>query len=109
VAANPDLVMIYPSPTAVADQAGAALIASWVTPAQRETSQDFLKFLASDEAQTDGTQYGFRPAGTGGAQALSRRLSPAQRAQFQASYISTELPPYDALNEAAAVWHGQGP
>ena len=40
--------MIYPSPTANADQGAAAVIASWVTPAQRQTAQDFLKFLADD-------------------------------------------------------------
>jgi ABC-type sulfate transport system substrate-binding protein len=109
VAANPDIVLIYPSPTANADQDAAAQISSWVTPAQRDTSQAFLKFLASDAAQSDGVQYGFRPARTDGADTLAQGLTSTQRAQFQASYTSVELPPYDALNEAAAQWRSQGP
>jgi ABC-type sulfate transport system substrate-binding protein len=109
VAANPKLALIYPSPTANADQGAAALISSWVTPAQRDTSQAFLKFLASDAAQSDGVQYGFRPAGSNGADTLNQALTDDQKSQFQTSYTSVELPPYDALNEAASQWHLERP
>jgi hypothetical protein len=63
----------------------------------------FLDFLSKPEALDDGVQYYFRPA-QNGAQTLSARLSPAVRAQYKSAYTSVDLPPYDALNEAAAQW-----
>ncbi len=100
---NPDLVMIYPNPTANADQSIYALSGSWVTDSQKTTASAFLDFLSKPEALDDGVQYYFRPA-QNGAQTLSNRLSPAARAQYKASYASIDLPPYDALNEAASQW-----
>ncbi len=100
---NPDLVMIYPSPTANADQNIYELSGPWVTDSQKTTASAFLDFLSKPEALDDGVQYYFRPAQNGG-QALASRLSPAARAQYKSSYVSIDLPPYDALNEAASQW-----
>ncbi len=103
VSRNPNLTILYPSPTTNADQGAAVLSAKWVTPAQKATAQKFLQFIAGKDAQGDGVQYHFRPA-VNGAQTLSSTLSGGARAAFQASYISVELPPYDALNEGAAQY-----
>ena len=100
---NPDLVIIYPSPTANADQTIYTLSGPWVTDRQKATASAFLDFLSTPAALDDGVQYYFRPA-QNGAQTLADRLSPAARAQYHASYTSVDLPPYDALNEAAAQW-----
>ncbi len=103
VAQNPSLAILYPNPTANADQGAAVLNAAWVTPAQKQTAQKFLQFIGTAQAQQDGVRYNFRPA-INGAQTLSGELSDAQRGNFQASYTSVELPPYDALNEAASQY-----
>ena len=103
VTQNPDLVMIYPSPTANADQTIYELSGPWITDSQKTTASAFLDFLSKPEALDDGVQYYFRPA-QNGAQTLSARLSPAVRAQYKSSYASIDLPPYDALNEAASQW-----
>jgi len=103
VAQNPDLVIIYPNPTANADQTIYALSGPWVSGSQKTTASTFLDFLSKPDALDDGVQYYFRPA-QNGAQTLSARLSPATRAQYKSSYASIDLPPYDALNEAASQW-----
>ncbi len=103
ISQNPSLTMIYPSPTANADQGAAVLSGSWVTPAQKATAQKFLQFIGGKDAQGDGVRYHFRPA-VNGAQTLAATLSGTARTDFQASYTSVELPPYDALNEAAAQY-----
>lgn len=102
VTTNPDLTMLYPQPTANADQGAAILNATWVTPQQKAAAQKFLQFIGTPAAQDDGVQLNFRPA-VNGAQALSRKIG-GQVGGFQASYTSVELPPYDALNEAAAQY-----
>ena len=101
---DPNLVIIYPAPTAVADQTATLLSAPWVTPAQKTTAAAFLDYIGKPEALDDGVQYYFRPS-QNGASTLSARLGPGTRAQFQPQFTTIELPPYDALNEAAAQWH----
>ena len=103
VAQNPDLVLIYPSPTANADQTIYQLSGPWVSDSQKTTAAAFMDFLGKPEALDDGVQYYFRPY-QNGAQTLKDRLSPSAQAQYQASYSSIDLPPYDALNEAASQW-----
>lgn len=105
-AANPDLVLIYPTPTANADQTIYQLSGSWVTDSQKTTAAAFLDFLSKPDALDDGVQYYFRPA-QNGAQTLADRLGGPARAQYQATYSSIDLPPYDALNEAASQWRTQ--
>jgi hypothetical protein len=101
---DPNFVMIYPSPTAVSDQTATLLSAAWISPAQKTTALAFLDFIGKPEALDDGVQYFFRPSQNGAA-TLSARLGPNSRAQFQPQYTTIDLPPYDALNEAAAQWH----
>jgi len=103
---NPDLALIYPSPTANADQGVLILTAPWVSDSQAQTAHAFLDFLGTPEALSDGVQYYFRPT-QGGSRALANRLSAPARAQFQASPVTVDLPPYEALNEAAARWNEQ--
>ena len=103
---DPNFVMIYPSPTANADQTIYQLTAPWVTDSQKATASAFLDFLAKPEAIDDGVQYYFRPA-QNGAQTLANRLGPAAKSQYQFAYTSIDLPPYDALNDAAAQWRTQ--
>ena len=100
---NPDLVILYPSPTANADQTIYQLSGPWVTDSQKTTASAFLDFVSKPEALDDGVQYYFRPVQNGG-QTLSDRLSPAVRSQYRSSITSIDLPPYDALNEAASQW-----
>jgi hypothetical protein len=100
---DPNFVMIYPSPTANADQQAWLLSAPWVTDSQKTTATAFLNFLAKSDSIDDGVQYYFRPQS--GGQALAARLGPNARAQFQSSPITVDLPPYDALNEAASQWN----
>lgn len=106
VEANPDLVMIYPSPTTNADQGIILLSAPWVNDSQKATGIAFLDFLSKPEALDDGVQYYFRPY-QNGSQTLSARLGPAARTQFQASPTMVDLPPYDTLNDAASQWRAQ--
>jgi len=103
---DPNLAIIYPVPTANADQGVLLLSAPWVSDGQKKTAQAFLNFLSRPEARDDGVQQYFRPA-QGDPRLLSRRLGPAARAQFQVSPATIDLQPYDALNEAASQWHTQ--
>ncbi len=103
---NPDLALIYPSPTVTADQGILLLTAPWVSDGQKQTARAFLDFLGKPEALDDGVQYYFRPT-QGGSQTLADRLSAPARAQYRASPITTDLPPYEALNEAASRWNEQ--
>lgn len=103
---DPSLAIIYPAPTANADQGVFLLSAPWVSDAQKKTAQAFLDFLSKPEARDDGVQQYFRPA-QGDARLLARRLGPDARAQFQITPTTIDLQPYDALNEAAAQWRTQ--
>ena len=103
---DPNLAIIYPVPTANADQGVLLLSAPWVSEGQKKTAQAFLDFLSKPEARDDGIQYYFRPA-QGDARLLAKRLGPDARAQFQISPTTIDLQPYDALNEAASQWRTQ--
>lgn len=103
---DPNLAIIYPAPTAVADQSAVLLTAPWVTDGQKATANAFLDFITKPEALDDGVQYYFRPS-QNGAQTLAARLGPNAKSQYQSSYTTIELPPYDALNEAAAQWRAE--
>jgi len=104
---NPDLVMIYPSPTANADQGALLLSAPWVSDSQKATATAFLDFISKPEALDDGVQLLYLRPYQNGSQTLAARLGAGARAQFQASPIMVDLPPYDALNDAASQWRAQ--
>jgi len=103
---DPNLALIYPAPTANANQGVLLLSGPWVNDSQKKTALAFLDFLSKPEARDDGIQYYFRPD-QGDPRALAKRLGPAARAQLQISPTTIDLQPYDALNEAASQWRTQ--
>ncbi len=102
---NPNLAVIYPNPTAVAEQTACALSAPYVSAEQRAGARAFLAFLGSREAQRDGLKFHQRPLrSAGGALSLSSELSDYAGQGFRESFASIELPGYNALNAAAYQW-----
>ncbi len=101
VAKNPDLAVIYPTPTANAENAVAVLDGPWLSPAQKSGARDFLRFLAQPDAARDALKEHFRPAR--GA-SLGAELARYGENGFRQSYSAIELPPYAALNAAAFKW-----
>ncbi len=102
---NPNLAVIYPNPTAVAEQTVCALSAPYVSAEQRDGARAFLAFLGSREAQRDGLKFHQRPIrSAGGALSLSSELSDYAGQGFRESFASIELPSYNALNAAAYQW-----
>jgi len=102
---NPDIAIVYPSPTANAEQAAVQINGPWLSSDQKATAQAFLQFISTTQALADGVQFNFRPEGPNGSATLRDRLPADVQSQFHVTYTSVELPPYDALNEAAATWH----
>ncbi len=101
VGKNPDLAVIYPSPTANAESAVAVLNGPWLSSAQKRGAREFLKFLSQPEAARDALNENFRP--TRGA-SLASKIEANSEAGFRQSYSAIELPPYAALNAAAFKW-----
>lgn len=98
---NPDLVVIYPSPTAEAENSVCVLNGRWLTPEQKAGAKEFLRFVGEKQSAVDGVKEHFRPER--GA-SLSGELSQYAGNGFKPSYSSIELPPYTALNNAAVEW-----
>lgn len=101
---NPDLAVIYPSPTAVSEHAVSLLAGDWVSPQQRAGAEAFLAFLGSDQALRDGVKSRFRPAVAGDEISLNPILREHAAQGFQQSFAPIDLPPYEALNDAAYQW-----
>ena len=99
VVKNPDLAVIYPSPTVNSEQAIAALDWPDLSEPQRRAARDFLQFLASKSSINAGFKEYFRPA-RGDNPSISRYKS----AGFRPSYTAIEVPPYLALNDAGYQW-----
>lgn len=99
---NPNLAVIYPNPTAVAEQTVCALSAPFVSDEQRAGARAFLSFLGGRDAQRDGLKYHFRPVRSG-ALPLAELGDYADQG-FRSSFASVELPAYQALNAAAYQW-----
>ncbi len=102
---DPNIAVIYPSPTAVSEHAVSLLNADWVTPQQREGAMEFMRFLGGKEALQGGLKYFFRPAQSGSALSLANQLARHGNQGFQQTFSTVELPPYEALNAAAYQWH----
>lgn len=100
---NPNLAVIYPNPTAVAEQTVCALGAPYVSAEQRAGARVFLTFLGTREAQRDGLRFHQRPIRSAGG-SLSSELSDYAGQGFRESFASIELPGYNALNAAAYQW-----
>jgi hypothetical protein len=101
---NPNIAVIYPNPTAVSEHAVSLLNGDWVTPNQREGALAFMKFLGSRQALQDGLKYKFRPVQSGGGLSLAGELSRYAAQGFQSNFSEIDLPPYEALNNAAFRW-----
>lgn len=101
VAKNADLAVIYPTPTANAENAVAVLDGDWLSPAQKSGARDFLQYLAQPEAARDALKEHFRPLR--GA-SLGGEIARYSENGFRQSYSAIELPPYEALNAAAFKW-----
>jgi hypothetical protein len=103
-AKDPNIAVIYPQPTAVSEHAVSLLSGGWVSPEQRAGAEAFMQFLGSEGPLRDGVKEKFRPAVAGTEISLASELSKFGAQGFQQTYISTELPPYEALNTAAYQW-----
>lgn len=101
---DPDLAVIYPTPTAVSEHAVSLLSGPWVTPEQREGAIAFMTFLGGREALEAGMKYHFRPVQSSSSLSLAGELSRHAPQGFQQTFSSVELPPYNALNSAAFQW-----
>jgi hypothetical protein len=99
-ASHPDLAVIYPNPTAFSEHAVTLLNGEFVTRERREGAQAFMEFLASEEAQRSGIANHFRPTRTSSF-SLNDRLQALRDRGFKAGVTSIDLPPYQALNDAA--------
>lgn len=102
---NPSIAVVYPNPTANAEQSAVIVDGPWLSSDQLQTANAFMQFISSPQALADGVQYDFRPDGPDGSVTLQEKLPSSTQSQYRLSYTSVELPPYDALNDAAATWH----
>ncbi len=101
---NPELAVLYPSPTAVSEHAVSLLSGDWVSEKQRAGAAAFLQFLGGKEAIQEGIRYYFRPASPSGSLSLSDAIGRVSSQGFQQTYTTAELPRYEALNSAAFQW-----
>ncbi len=101
----PDLVVLYPNPTVVSEQAVVVLNADWVTPAQKEQAAALLTFLGTEDSLREGVNSHFRPQRQTASVSLTPELSRRRAQGFQDTFTSSEVPSYDALNNATAQWN----
>jgi len=101
---NPNLVVIYPSPTTVAQTSMSIVDGPWVSPAQRKGANAFMTFVSRRESIELGEKYMMRSAISGTGASVEDRLTDARNTGFEASFTSEDGPPYAAVNVAAAQW-----
>ena len=99
VVKNPDLAVIYPSPTVNSEQAITALNWPNMSAAQKKAARDFLEFVAQPESVKAGYKEYFRPS-----RGDNRDISKYSDNGFRSSYTAIEVPPYLALNDAGFQW-----
>ncbi|BDI30405.1 hypothetical protein CCAX7_24560 [Capsulimonas corticalis] len=103
-AKTPNLAVVYPNPTLEAQQSMCVLSAPWVTPAQRAGAQAFMAYVRRDQALRDGLKYNMRPDTASEDLSLAPKLRAHAAQGFQVNYSAEDVPPYGALNIAAAQW-----
>lgn len=103
---NPNLVVIYPNPTAVSEHAVSVIDAAWVSPDQKAGARAFLQFLGSETSLQAGMANHMRPSASSSL-SLASELSDLKSQGFQQTFSSLELPSFTALNQAAFVWRTQ--
>ncbi|MBC7807439.1 MAG: extracellular solute-binding protein [Akkermansiaceae bacterium] len=104
-AKNPDLAVIYPAPTADAEQSVAILQGEWITPEKRMGAMVFLDFLATDESLAEGVRLHFRPMRTTDAISIESQVAKRREQGFRNQYSTTQLPPYTVVNNVDFQWH----
>ncbi len=102
-AKQPEIAVIYPSPTAVSEHAVSLFSAPWVTETQKQGALKLIQFMGTPESVKGGLKYRFRPASAGSV-SLRSELEQHSAQGFQQTYASIELPPYEALNAVAYQW-----
>ncbi|MBW3622748.1 MAG: substrate-binding domain-containing protein [Armatimonadetes bacterium] len=101
---NPNIYVMYPNPTSVSEHAVSLLNAPWISDRQREGALEFIKFLGSRDAIQAGLKDMFRPVAETGDLTLRPALARYSDNGFQATFTTTELPPYEAINDASYLW-----
>lgn len=104
-AKNPGLSVIYPAPTADAEQSVAILQGEWITPEKRLGAKVFLDFLATKESLAEGVRLRFRPLHATDAVSIEPQIARRRNQGFQNQYSTTQLPPYTVVNNADFQWH----
>ena len=102
---DPKLAVIYPNPTANVDMSIVLLSkADYLKPEQIAAGKVFMKFLAEKDAMQAGVETMFRTSAVTPGVSLDTELSKVAKQGFQTGVQSAELPPYDSVNSAAAIW-----
>ena len=98
---NPDLAVIYPTPTVNAENSIALL--NWPnTNAQNlQIGREFMQFIASPQALSEAKSEYFRPVRGAGIQSELQKYGANG---FKNSYSAIEVPPYEVLNKVAFGW-----
>ncbi len=102
---NPDLAVLYPSPTVISEQAVILINGDWVTPDQKDQAAELLTFLGGEDSLRDGVNTHFRPTRQSGSVSLAPEIARRRAQGFQQTFTSVEVPSYEALNTSAALWN----
>jgi hypothetical protein len=104
---NPDIAVIYPSPTAVSEHAVTLLNADWVAEDQRQGRPGADAVPRQQRVAAERAEILF-PSCTGRQFSVANSVLSRYSAQgLKDSFATVELPPYEALNAAAYQWHNQ--
>jgi len=101
---NPNLVVIYPSPTANSEETIGVLDAPWVNAKQREIGQQYIASLLRPAAMQSATQSNMRSANAAASDSLNPILDRMSGQGFRETYSTITLPSYDVLNTLAYTW-----
>jgi len=98
---NPDLEVIYPTPTADSQETIGVLDAPWVSGKQRAIGQHYIASLLQPKAMQSATQSNMRSANAATSDSLNEVLDKMSKQGFQETYTTVTLPGYDVLNTLA--------
>lgn len=102
---DPNIAVLYPNPTVVSEQAVVLIGGDWVTPDQKDQAAELLTFLGSEDSLRDGVNTHFRPTRQSASVSLSPEIARRRAQGFQQTFTSVEVPSYEALNTATALWN----
>jgi len=105
LAAQPNLVAIYPDPTCVVEQRVCRLDgADWLTADQQAAARTFLRFLSEPESVKASVKSHFRPVAADADGLIAETLSVFGSRGYLQTYASVDLPPFPAITHAAEGW-----